>query len=89
MKQSPALIKLSKSEITSVMTAIAFFKESSKFFGDYDDWVNEYNHYKKLWNDFNKIKMDIIEGENNIETRNKKEKANRNSPQACKSCDDW
>ena len=88
MKQSTALIKLSKSEITSVMTAIAFFKESSKFFGDYDDWVNEYNHYKKLWNDFNKIKMDIIEGENNIETRNKKEKANRNSPQACKSCDD-
>ena len=88
MKQSTALIKLSKSEITSVMTAIAFFKESSKFFGDYDDWVNEYIHYKKLWNDFNKIKMDIIEGENNIETRNKKEKANRNSPQACKSCDD-
>ena len=88
MKQSTALIKLSKSEITSVMTAISFFKESSKFFGDYDDWSNEYNHYKKLWNDFNKIKMDIIEGENNIETRNKKEKANRNSPQTCKSCDD-
>ena len=88
MNESTALIKLTKSEIESIMIALTFFKESSKFFGDYDDWSNEYNHYKKLWNDFNKIKMDIIEGENDIETRNKKEEANRNSPQACKSCDD-
>ena len=88
MNESTALIKLTKSEIESIMIALTFFKESSKFFGEYDDWSNEYNQYKKLWNDFNKIKMDIIEGENDIEARNKKEETNRNSPQACKSCDD-
>ena len=42
----------------------------------------------KVKHDFIKIRKDIIEGENDIETRNKKEEANRNSPQACKSCDD-
>jgi len=85
MNESTALIKLTKSEITHTIMALVMAKQASANLG------NEYYEkmFESLWKDFEKIKNNITEGEKELETRNEKEKANRNSPQACKSCDDW
>jgi len=84
MNESTALIKLTKSEITHTIMALVMAKQASANLG------NEYYEkmFESLWKDFEKIKNNITEGEKELETRNEKEKANRNSPQACKSCDD-
>ena len=84
MKESTALIKLTKSEIEWNIYALVIAEKSSEI----HDRIGNAKTYKKLREDFIKIKNDIRQGEKDIETRNKKEKANRNSPQACKSCDD-
>tara|TARA_R100000808_G_C2152731_1_gene162365 strand:- start:2738 stop:2992 length:255 start_codon:yes stop_codon:yes gene_type:complete len=84
MNESTALIKLTKSEIEWAIIALVFSEQSAEHFQKWD----EAKMYKRIRKDFVKIKEDIIKGEKELETRNEKEKANRNSPQACKSCDD-
>ena len=85
MKQeSTALIKLTKSEIEWAIIALVYSQQSAEHFTQWDDA----KMYERIRKDFVKIKDDIIKGEKEIETRNQKEEANRNSPTACKSCDD-
>ena len=85
MKQeSTALIKLTKSEIEWTIIALVYSQQSAEHFTQWDDA----KMYERIRKDFVKIKEDIIKGEKEIETRNQKEEASRNSPTACKSCDD-
>ena len=84
MNESTALIKLTKSEIEWAINAQVYSKQAAEHFTQWDDA----KMYERIRKDFVKIKNDIIKGEKELETRNEKEKANRNSPQACKSCDD-
>tara|TARA_R100001082_G_scaffold14765_3_gene7536 strand:- start:1894 stop:2148 length:255 start_codon:yes stop_codon:yes gene_type:complete len=84
MNESTALIKLTKSEMEWVIIALVYSQQSAEHFTQWDDA----KMYERIRKDFVKIKDDIIKGEKELETRNEKEKANRNSPQACKSCDD-
>ena len=85
MKQeSTALIKLTKSEIEWAIIALVYSQQSAEHFTQWDDA----KMYERIRKDFVKIKDDIIKGEKEIETRNQKEETNRNSPTACKSCDD-
>ena len=85
MNESTALIKLTKSEIEWAIIALVYSQQAAEHFTQWDDA----KMYERIRKDFVKIKNDIIKGEKELETRNEKEKANRNSPQACKSCDDW
>ena len=82
MTQSTALIRLTKSEIESVIIALQFTEDSSEFF------ESEASHYGKIKNDFIKTKKDIRQGEKNIETKNETEEENRNGSQSCKNCSD-
>ena len=84
MKESTALIKLTKSEIEWAIIALVYSQQAAEHFTQWDDA----KMYERIRKDFVKIKNDIIKGEKELETRNEKEEANRNSPQACKSCDD-
>jgi len=84
MNESTALIKLTKSEIEWAIIALVYSQQSAEHFCQWDDA----KMYERIRKDFVKIKDDIIKGENDIEARNKKEETNRNSPTACKSCDD-
>ncbi len=84
MNESTALIKLTKSEIEWAIIALVYSQQAAEHFTQWDDA----KMYERIRKDFVKIKEDIIKGEKELETRNEKEKANRNSPQACKSCDD-
>ena len=84
MNESTALIKLTKSEIEWAIIALVYSQQAAEHFTQWD----EAKMYERIRKDFVKIKNDIIKGEKELETRNEKEKANRNSPQACKSCDD-
>ena len=84
MNESTALIKLTKSEIEWAIIALVIAEKSSEM----HERFGNAKTYKKLREDFIKIKDNIIKGEKELETRNKKEETNRNSPQACKSCDD-
>ena len=84
MNESTALIKLTKSEIEWAIIALVYSQQAAEHFTQWDDA----KMYERIRKDFVKIKNDIIKGEKELETRNEKEKANRNSPQACKSCDD-
>ena len=84
MNESTALIKLTKSEIEWAIIALVYSQQAAEHFTQWDDA----KMYERIRKDFVKIKNDIIKGEKELETRNEKEKANRNSPQACKRCDD-
>ena len=84
MNESTALIKLTKSEIEWAIIALVYSQQAAEHFTQWDDA----KMYERIRKDFVKIKEDIIKGEKELETSNEKEKANRNSPQACKSCDD-
>ena len=84
MNESTALIKLTKSEIEWAIIALVYSQQAAEHFTQWDDA----KMYERRRKDFVKIKNDIIKGEKELETRNEKEEANRNSPQACKSCDD-
>ena len=84
MKESSATIKLTQSEITHTIMALVMAKQASANLG------NEYYEkmFDSLWKDFETIKNAIIEGEKEIETRNKKEETNRSGPKTCESCID-
>ena len=84
MNESTALIKLTKSEIEWAIIALVYSQQAAEHFTQWDDA----KMYERIRKDFVNIKNDIIKGEKELETRNEKEEANRNSPQACKSCDD-
>ena len=84
MKESSAVIKLTKSEIEWNIIALVWMEKSSKEFRRPHDATM----FRKLRKDFIKIKNDIIEGEKNLETENKIEEKNRASPQACETCID-
>tara|TARA_R100001086_G_scaffold242147_1_gene169591 strand:+ start:1771 stop:2019 length:249 start_codon:yes stop_codon:yes gene_type:complete len=82
MKESSAVIKLTKSEIEMVINALQFTEEAAEHF----DADNMFTH--KIKHDFIQIRSDIIQGEKDIETRNETKEENRNGPQACSTCDD-
>ncbi len=84
MKESSAVIKLTKSEIEWNIIALVWMEKSSEEFRR----PNDATMFRKLRKDFIKIKNEIIEGEKNLETENKIEKENRAGPQACENCSD-
>lgn len=84
MKESSAVIKLTKSEIEWNIIALAWMEKSSEEFRR----PNDAAMFRKLRKDFIKIKNDIIEGEKSFETENKIEEKNRTGPQACENCSD-
>lgn len=84
MKESSATIKLTKSEIEWVIISLVHAKNSCEHFSNFDNT----HMLKSLTDDFIRIKEDIIQGEKEIETRNKTEEENRSGPKACKSCVD-
>tara|TARA_R100000995_G_C3455044_1_gene110102 strand:- start:668 stop:880 length:213 start_codon:yes stop_codon:yes gene_type:complete len=67
MQESTALIKLTKSEIESVIVALGFVQQTTETFGVED------HIYWKLKHDFIQIQQDIIDGEKQNETKNKME----------------
>lgn len=83
-KESTALIRLTKSEIEWNIYALVIAEKSSEM----HDRIGNSKTYKKLREDFTNIKENIIQGEKEIETRNKTEEENRSGPQACESCVD-
>ena len=79
-KESSAVIKLTKSEIEMVINSLQFTEEAAEHF----DADNMFTH--KIKHDFIQIRTDIIQGEKDIETRNKTEEENRNGKQTCETC---
>ena len=82
MKESSALIKLTKSEIEMVINALQLTEDVANHF----DIENMFTH--KIKNDFIKIRKDIIEGESNNETQNKVEQKTQGNQRPCVICDD-
>tara|TARA_Y100000592_G_scaffold65224_1_gene101473 strand:- start:202 stop:450 length:249 start_codon:yes stop_codon:yes gene_type:complete len=82
MKESSALIKLTKSEIEMVINALQLTEDVANHF----DIENMFTH--KIKNDFIKIRKDIIEGESNNETQNKVEQKAQGNQRPCVICDD-
>ena len=82
MKESSAVIKLTKSEIEMIINSLQFTEEAAEFFDADNIFTN------KIKNDFINIRKDISKGEKEIEARNETKEEDRNGPQACKSCDD-
>ena len=82
MKESTALIRLTKSEIEMVINAL----QLTGYIADHFDIENMFTY--KIKHDFIKIREDIIEGENNNETTNKMEKKVRGNQKTCEVCDD-
>ena len=84
MQESTAVIKLTKSEIEWNIIALVWMEKSSKEFRRYEDA----NMFKKLKEDFIKIKNTIIEGEKQNESRNKIQEETQRNKEACEVCDD-
>ena len=84
MQESTATIKLTKSEIDWTIIALVYSQQAAEHFSQWDDA----KMYERIRKDFVKIKEDIIQGEKQLETKNKNEEKARTSPQACESCDD-
>jgi len=84
MKESTALIKLTKSEIEWTIIALVYSQKAAEHFTQWDDA----KMYERIRKDFVKIKENIRQGEKEIETRNQAKEENRNGPQACESCVD-
>ena len=82
MQESTALIRLTKSEIESVIVALGFVQQTAETFGVGDQI------YWKLKHDFIQIQQDIIDGEKQNETKNEMEKETQRNRQACEPCDD-
>ena len=84
MQESTATIKLTKSEIEWAIIALVYSQQAAEHFTQWDDA----KMYERIRKDFVKIKEDIIEGEKELEIKNKDEEKTRTSPQSCESCDD-
>ena len=84
MKESTALIKLTKSEIEWTIIALVYSQQSAEHFTQWDDA----KMYERIRKDFVKIKENIRQGEKNIEIGNKAEEKNRSGKQSCESCTD-
>ena len=84
MKESTALIKLTKSEIEWTIIALVYSQKAAEHFTQWDDA----KMYERIRKDFVNIKEDIIQGEKQLEIKNKDEEKTRTSPQSCESCDD-
>ena len=84
MQESTATIKLTKSEIEWAIIALVYSQQAAEHFSQWDDA----KMYERIRKDFVKIKEDIIEGEKELEIKNKDEEKTRTSPQSCESCDD-
>jgi hypothetical protein len=76
MQESTATIKLTKSEIEWTIIALVWMEKSSIEFRR----PHDANMIKKIREDFVKIKNDIIEGEKQLEVKNKNEEKDRTSP---------
>ena len=68
MQESTALIRLTKSEIESVINALQFTEEAAEHFNANSIFTH------KIKQDFIQIRKDIIDGEKQNETKNKVEK---------------
>ena len=84
MQESTATIKLTKSEMEWTIIALVYSQQAAEHFSQWDDA----KMYERIRKDFVKIKEDIIQGEKQLETKNKNEEKAGTSPQACESCDD-
>tara|TARA_Y100000401_G_scaffold117323_1_gene125628 strand:+ start:1160 stop:1414 length:255 start_codon:yes stop_codon:yes gene_type:complete len=84
MKESTALIKLTLSEIQHIISCLKYTEDCAEFF-DVEERHTSFT--MKIRKDFNKIKEDIIEGEENLENDNKMEEKSRSNPQNCEVCD--
>ena len=82
MKESTALIRLTKSEIEMVINALQLTEDAAKHF----DIDNMFTH--KIKQDFIKIRTNIIQGEKQSETTNKMEEEVRGNQKTCEVCDD-
>jgi hypothetical protein len=82
MKESSAVIKLTKSEIEMVINALQFTEEAAEHFDADSMFTN------KIKQDFIQIRTDIIEGEKDNETRNQMEKETQGNQRPCEVCDD-
>ena len=68
MQESTALIRLTKSEIESVINALQFTEEAAEHFNANSIFTH------KIKQDFIQIRKDIIDGEKQNEPKNKMEK---------------
>ena len=84
MQESTATIKLTKSEMEWTIIALVYSQQAAEHFSQWDDA----KMYERIRKDFVNIKEDIIQGEKQLEIKNKDEEKTRTSPQACESCDD-
>lgn len=82
MKESTALIRLTKSEIEMVINALQFTEDAAEHF----DIDNMFTY--KIKQDFIKIRTNIIQGEKQSETTNKMEEEVRGNQKTCEVCDD-
>ena len=82
MKESTALIRLTKSEIEMVINALQLTEDAAEHF----DIDNMFTY--KIKQDFIKIRTNIIQGEKQSETTNKMEEEVRGNQKTCEVCDD-
>ena len=69
MQESTATIKLTKSEIEWTIIALVYSQQAAEHFTQWDDA----KMYERIRKDFIKIKEDIIQGEKELEIKNKTE----------------
>jgi hypothetical protein len=83
MKESTATIKLTKSEMEWTIIALVWMEKSSEEFRR----PHDASMFKKLREDFVKIKEEIIQGEKQLEKKQYSEEKARTGQEACEECD--
>ena len=83
MKESTATIKLTKSEMEWTIIALVWMEKSSEEFRR----PHDASMFKKLREDFIKIKEEIIHGEKQLEKKQYSEEKNRTGKESCEECD--
>jgi len=83
MKESTATIKLTKSEMEWTIIALVWMEKSSEEFRR----PHDASMFKKLREDFVKIKEGIIQGEKQLEKKQYSEEKIRTGKEACEECD--
>ena len=83
MKESTATIKLTKSEMEWTIIALVWMEKSSEEFRR----PHDASMFKKLREDFIKIKEEIIHGEKQLEKKQYSEEKIRTGQEACEECD--